>query len=213
MQFCQFQGIQVKHVYSKSLHFCCWNRSYAKTTPRHIINSKNYSWILRHGHHMTSYYVWCVFQLMETSLLALPTSIGGSICLAGRDGQPTVTRLLAIVVWFSLGWMAFWILPLLWPAFKAAFRGGRNGVLGVWHVERMTLRLSDKNQNAKGFYGIDWWCYIYILYRIWHDVQVGDMSTRLFLSAVSLSICSLFQLKGVWVETVRCSLAVCILGL
>jgi len=29
-----------------------------------------------------------------------------------------VTWLLAIVVWFSLGWMAFWILPLLWPAFK-----------------------------------------------------------------------------------------------
>ena len=172
MQFCQFQGIQVKHVYSKSLHFCCWNRSYAKTTPRHIINSKNYSWILRHGHHMTSYYVWCVFQLMETSLLALPTSIGGSICLAGRDGQPTVTRLLAIVVWFSLGWMAFWILPLLWPAFKAAFRGGRNGVLGVWHVERMTLRLSDKNQNAKGFYGIDWWCYIYIyIYYIGSDMM------------------------------------------
>lgn len=29
-----------------------------------------------------------------------------------------VTWLLAIVVWFSLGWMAFWVLPLLWPAFK-----------------------------------------------------------------------------------------------
>lgn len=29
-----------------------------------------------------------------------------------------VTYLLAFVVWFSLGWMAFWVLPLLWPAFK-----------------------------------------------------------------------------------------------
>jgi len=29
-----------------------------------------------------------------------------------------VTWLLAAVVWFSLGWMAFWVLPLLWPAFK-----------------------------------------------------------------------------------------------
>jgi len=29
-----------------------------------------------------------------------------------------VTWLLAFVVWFSLGWMAFWVLPLLWPAFK-----------------------------------------------------------------------------------------------
>lgn len=29
-----------------------------------------------------------------------------------------VTWLLGLVVWFSLGWMAFWILPLLWPAFK-----------------------------------------------------------------------------------------------
>jgi hypothetical protein len=29
-----------------------------------------------------------------------------------------VTWLLGFVVWFSLGWMAFWVLPLLWPAFK-----------------------------------------------------------------------------------------------
>lgn len=29
-----------------------------------------------------------------------------------------VTWLLAFVVWFSLGWMALWVLPLLWPAFK-----------------------------------------------------------------------------------------------
>jgi len=29
-----------------------------------------------------------------------------------------VTYLLAFVVWVSLGWMAFWVLPLLWPAFK-----------------------------------------------------------------------------------------------
>lgn len=29
-----------------------------------------------------------------------------------------VTYLLGFVVWFSLGWMAFWVLPLLWPAFK-----------------------------------------------------------------------------------------------
>lgn len=29
-----------------------------------------------------------------------------------------VTYMLAFVVWFSLGWMAFWVLPLLWPAFK-----------------------------------------------------------------------------------------------
>jgi len=29
-----------------------------------------------------------------------------------------VTWLLAFVVWVSLGWMAFWVLPLLWPAFK-----------------------------------------------------------------------------------------------
>uniref|UniRef100_A0A7S2PQ32 LITAF domain-containing protein n=1 Tax=Zooxanthella nutricula TaxID=1333877 RepID=A0A7S2PQ32_9DINO len=29
-----------------------------------------------------------------------------------------VTWLLAFVVWISLGWMAFWVLPLLWPAFK-----------------------------------------------------------------------------------------------
>jgi len=26
--------------------------------------------------------------------------------------------LLAFIVWFSLGWMALWVLPLLWPAFK-----------------------------------------------------------------------------------------------
>jgi hypothetical protein len=29
-----------------------------------------------------------------------------------------VTWVLAFVVWISLGWMAFWVLPLLWPAFK-----------------------------------------------------------------------------------------------
>mmetsp|Transcript_86416 Transcript_86416/g.241763 ORF Transcript_86416/g.241763 Transcript_86416/m.241763 type:complete len:368 (-) Transcript_86416:36-1139(-) len=29
-----------------------------------------------------------------------------------------VTWVLGIAVWFSLGWMAFWVLPLLWPAFK-----------------------------------------------------------------------------------------------
>lgn len=29
-----------------------------------------------------------------------------------------VTWVLGFVVWFSLGWMAFWVLPLLWPAFK-----------------------------------------------------------------------------------------------
>jgi len=29
-----------------------------------------------------------------------------------------VTYVLGVVVWFSLGWMAFWVLPLLWPAFK-----------------------------------------------------------------------------------------------
>jgi len=29
-----------------------------------------------------------------------------------------VTYVLGFVVWFSLGWMALWILPLLWPAFK-----------------------------------------------------------------------------------------------
>lgn len=29
-----------------------------------------------------------------------------------------VSYLLAFVVWISLGWMAFWVLPLLWPAFK-----------------------------------------------------------------------------------------------
>eukprot|EP00420_Gonyaulax_spinifera_P019460 CAMPEP_0197903052 /NCGR_PEP_ID=MMETSP1439-20131203/55003_1 /TAXON_ID=66791 /ORGANISM="Gonyaulax spinifera, Strain CCMP409" /LENGTH=425 /DNA_ID=CAMNT_0043524139 /DNA_START=51 /DNA_END=1328 /DNA_ORIENTATION=+ len=29
-----------------------------------------------------------------------------------------VTWLLGFVVWFSLGWMSFWVLPLLWPAFK-----------------------------------------------------------------------------------------------
>eukprot|EP00429_Kryptoperidinium_foliaceum_P064181 CAMPEP_0176062950 /NCGR_PEP_ID=MMETSP0120_2-20121206/31394_1 /TAXON_ID=160619 /ORGANISM="Kryptoperidinium foliaceum, Strain CCMP 1326" /LENGTH=357 /DNA_ID=CAMNT_0017396521 /DNA_START=87 /DNA_END=1157 /DNA_ORIENTATION=+ len=29
-----------------------------------------------------------------------------------------VTWVLAFVVWVSLGWMAFWVLPLLWPAFK-----------------------------------------------------------------------------------------------
>mmetsp|Transcript_30355 Transcript_30355/g.66451 ORF Transcript_30355/g.66451 Transcript_30355/m.66451 type:complete len:501 (-) Transcript_30355:121-1623(-) len=29
-----------------------------------------------------------------------------------------VTWLLGFVIWFSLGWMAFWVLPLLWPAFK-----------------------------------------------------------------------------------------------
>jgi len=29
-----------------------------------------------------------------------------------------VTWLLASIVWFSLGWMALWVLPLLWPAFK-----------------------------------------------------------------------------------------------
>jgi len=29
-----------------------------------------------------------------------------------------VTWLLGFVVWFSLGWLAFWVLPLLWPAFK-----------------------------------------------------------------------------------------------
>lgn len=29
-----------------------------------------------------------------------------------------VTWLLAFIVWFSLGWMALWVLPLLWPAFK-----------------------------------------------------------------------------------------------
>ena len=34
-------------------------------------------------------------------------------------GTTARLRLLAIVVWFSLGWMAFWVLPLLWPAFKA----------------------------------------------------------------------------------------------
>jgi len=31
-----------------------------------------------------------------------------------------VTWVLGFVVWFSLGWMAFWVLPLLWPAFKDA---------------------------------------------------------------------------------------------
>lgn len=29
-----------------------------------------------------------------------------------------VSWVLSFVVWFSLGWMAFWLLPLLWPAFK-----------------------------------------------------------------------------------------------
>jgi len=29
-----------------------------------------------------------------------------------------VTWMLALIVWFSLGWMALWVLPLLWPAFK-----------------------------------------------------------------------------------------------
>eukprot|EP00933_Yihiella_yeosuensis_P065734 TRINITY_DN69700_c0_g1_i1.p1 TRINITY_DN69700_c0_g1~~TRINITY_DN69700_c0_g1_i1.p1 ORF type:complete len:402 (-),score=70.70 TRINITY_DN69700_c0_g1_i1:55-1260(-) len=29
-----------------------------------------------------------------------------------------VTWVLGFVVWISLGWMAFWVLPLLWPAFK-----------------------------------------------------------------------------------------------
>jgi len=29
-----------------------------------------------------------------------------------------ISWVLAFVVWFSLGWMAFWVLPLLWPAFK-----------------------------------------------------------------------------------------------
>eukprot|EP00927_Polykrikos_kofoidii_P001026 TRINITY_DN10372_c0_g1_i2.p1 TRINITY_DN10372_c0_g1~~TRINITY_DN10372_c0_g1_i2.p1 ORF type:complete len:421 (+),score=67.85 TRINITY_DN10372_c0_g1_i2:157-1419(+) len=29
-----------------------------------------------------------------------------------------VTWVLGFVVWFSLGWLAFWVLPLLWPAFK-----------------------------------------------------------------------------------------------
>jgi len=29
-----------------------------------------------------------------------------------------ITYLLAFVVWVSLGWMALWVLPLLWPAFK-----------------------------------------------------------------------------------------------
>jgi len=29
-----------------------------------------------------------------------------------------VTWILGFIVWFSLGWMAFWVLPLLWPAFK-----------------------------------------------------------------------------------------------
>lgn len=29
-----------------------------------------------------------------------------------------ITWVLGFVVWFSLGWMAFWVLPLLWPAFK-----------------------------------------------------------------------------------------------
>lgn len=29
-----------------------------------------------------------------------------------------VTWVLAFTVWFSLGWMAMWVLPLLWPAFK-----------------------------------------------------------------------------------------------
>ena len=39
--------------------------------------------------------------------------------LRSGDGlHADLLRLLAIVVWFSLGWMAFWVLPLLWPAFK-----------------------------------------------------------------------------------------------
>jgi len=29
-----------------------------------------------------------------------------------------VTWFLGFVVWVSLGWMSFWVLPLLWPAFK-----------------------------------------------------------------------------------------------
>lgn len=29
-----------------------------------------------------------------------------------------VTWILGFVVWISLGWMALWVLPLLWPAFK-----------------------------------------------------------------------------------------------
>lgn len=29
-----------------------------------------------------------------------------------------VTWLLGFVVWISLGWMAFWVVPFLWPAFK-----------------------------------------------------------------------------------------------
>ena len=51
------------------------------------------------------------FDMFETSILYLCLHVPRLL------NKP---RLLAIVVWFSLGWMAFWILPLLWPAFKVS---------------------------------------------------------------------------------------------
>lgn len=152
----------------------------------------------------------CWKLIMETSL-----QFGGSICLPRvRLSQPLRGFWLSLYGSAWDGW-PFGSCHCCGQLSRSLFRGGRNGVLGVWHVERMTFFYQTKTKMPKVFKGLIDYIYIniYVLYRILHDVQVGDMPTWLFLSAVSLSICSLFQLKGVWVETVRCALAVCILGL
>lgn len=140
------------HVHSKSLHFCCWNRSYAKTSPRHIINSKNYSWLLWHGHHMTSYYVWCVFQLMESSLLALPTSIGGSICKTLVLDSANRYEAFGHRCMVQLGMDGLLDLAIVVASFQGRVPGRPKW--GPWGLTCRTDEVfptSDKNQSAKGF--------------------------------------------------------------
>ena len=78
---------------------------------------------------MTSYIIHVSISIM-TCILYTPIqwSLRPERCSCPHCERPVVTFidyeaswvtwLLAIVVWFSLGWMAFWVLPLLWPAFK-----------------------------------------------------------------------------------------------
>ena len=69
-------------------------------------------------------------------------AIGLEFC---KKTMKTILRLLAIVVWFSLGWMAFWVLPLLWPAFKAGLLVLQLNLRSIWpnRTWSTTAQISD----------------------------------------------------------------------
>ena len=98
----------------------------------------------------------CWKLIMETSL-----QFGGSICLPRvRLSQPLRG------FWPSLygsawdGW-PFGSCHCCGQLSRSLFRGGRNGVLGVWHVERMTFFYQTKTKMPKVFKGLIDYIYIY----------------------------------------------------